>query len=209
MRRSLNFRFSLIALAGCVWSLSTAAAATNVIMTEALDAGIAGETSPDRPAGGPEPVTSVHTLPPLASVPNPLWAIPLKQLPQTRERPVFSPSRRPPPAVAAAEPAPVAPPPRIKPPEPPPLSLVGTIASDEESFGIFLDNATKDALRLKIGEDYHGWRLRSIHGRQVTIQKDQQTAVLTLPLPGTPSGSEVQLIPVSINNQPPHSARTR
>src|SRR5262245_45321462 len=32
---------------------------------------------------------------------NPLWAIPLRQLPATRERPLFTPSRRPPPPVVA------------------------------------------------------------------------------------------------------------
>ena len=217
MRRSLNFGFSRIALAGfilagCMWQPATAAAATNVITTEALDAGLAGETSPDRPAFAPEPVTSVRITPP-TSVPlrvaNPLWAIPLTQLPVTRERPIFSPSRRPPAVVTNSDPAPVAPPPRNKPPELPPLSLVGTIASEEESFGIFLHPATNDALRLKIGEDYQGWKLRTIRGRQVTMEKDQQTAVLTLPPPGAQSSSEVQLIPVSSNNQPPRSARTR
>ena len=65
------------------------------------------------------------------------------------------------------------------------------------------------ALRLKLGEDYQGWKLRAIQGRQVTMEKDQQTAVLTLPLPGGESSGEVQLIPVSINEQPPRSARNR
>ncbi len=32
---------------------------------------------------------------------NPLWAIPLAQLPNTRDRPIFSPSRRPPPPAVA------------------------------------------------------------------------------------------------------------
>jgi general secretion pathway protein N len=168
---------------------------------------------PDKPAIAPEPVTSARTVPPPASVPlhdaNPLWAIPLTQLPQTRERPIFSPSRRPPPVATASAPTPVAPPPRKKPPELPPLSLVGTIASAEESFAIFLNPATNDALRLKIGGDFQGWKLRSIQGRQATMEKDQQAAVLTLPPPGTQSSSEVQLIPVSINDQPVRSARTR
>ena len=212
MRRSLTVGLSRITVAGLVLSLSAAAAATNAVTTEALDAGIAEETSPGGPAVAPEPATSPRVAPPPSSGSptgvNPLWTIPLKQLSVTRERPVFSPTRRPPPAVIASDPAPVLPPPRKQELAPPPLSLVGTIASAEESFGIFLRHATNDALRLRIGEDYQGWKLRAIHGRQVTMEKDQQTAVLTLPPPGEQSNSEVRLIPVG-TNQPVRSARTR
>src|SRR5260370_10974714 len=91
---------------------------------------------------------------------NPLWAIPLTALSGTRERPIFSPSRRPPaPAVALApvvKPAPVAPKP--KDPERPKFTLVGTVAADREKLGIFLDQSTKAALRLKMGDDYQGWK---------------------------------------------------
>jgi general secretion pathway protein N len=79
-----------------------------------------------------------------------------------------------------------APPPPPKPrAERPQLSLVGTIAGGDESFGIFIDQTTKAALRLKIGDDYQGWRLRSVQGREVTLERDQQTAILSLPQPGT------------------------
>jgi hypothetical protein len=117
--------------------------------------------------------------------PNPLWEIPLSSLATTRERPIFSPSRRPPPPVVAAAPPPQAPPPP-KPPrdERPQLSLVGTVGGEDESFGIFVDQTTKAALRLKVGEDYQGWKLRAVQGREVTLERDQQTAVLSLPQPG-------------------------
>ncbi len=52
------------------------------------------------------------------------------------------------------------------------------------AFGIFLDQSNKTALRLKIGEDFQGWKLRSINGREVTMEKDEQGAVLALPQPG-------------------------
>ena len=82
------------------------------------------------------------------------------------------------------------------------MSLVGTIASDDESYGIFLDESTKAALRLRVGDDYQGWRLRAIQGREVTIEKDQQGAVLTLPEPGGPSSGEVRLIPMTASKMP-------
>jgi general secretion pathway protein N len=119
--------------------------------------------------------------------PNPLWEIPLSSLSTTRERPIFSPSRRPPPPVVAAAPPAPAPPPPPKPPrvERPQLSLVGTVGGGEESFAIFVDLTTKAALRLKIGEDYQGWKLRAVQGREVTLERDQQTTILSLPQPGT------------------------
>ena len=119
--------------------------------------------------------------------PNPLWEIPLSTLSATRERPIFSPSRRPPPPVTAAAPPPAqAPPPPPRPPrvERPQLSLVGTVAGEEESFGLFVDPATKAAFRLKIGEDYQGWKLGTVQGREVMLERDMQSAVLSLPQPG-------------------------
>lgn len=218
MNRSLIVDFSWVCLTWFVLSLPASAAATAVFTTDALDAGLAEETRLAGPAASSpaEPVTSVRVVPPPSASQsplsaNPLWAIPIKQLSVTRDRPIFSPSRRPPPPVIASDPAPVPPPPppRKKEAEPPPFSLVGTIASDEESFGIFLDHATKQALRLKVGEVYQGWTLREIHGRQVTMEKDRQTAVLTLPAPGGQADGGVQLIPVSTNDSPSHSARNR
>ena len=126
-----------------------------------------------------------------------------KTLFNTRDRPVFSPSRRPPPEVVA-EPvaARPAPPPRKVEIEPPSLSLVGTIASGDDSFGIFLDQSTKAALRLRIGDDYQGWRLRIINGREATMEKDEQRALLTLPPPGSETSGDVRLLPVNAASRP-------
>lgn len=123
---------------------------------------------------------------------NPLWAVPLKLLAVTRERPIFSPSRRPPPppVLAAAHAAVVKPPPP-NPAEPdhPLLSLVGTIVGESESVGIFIDQATKDVIRLRTGQDHAGWILRSVRGREATFDKDHRTATLALPAPGAePAG---------------------
>jgi len=115
---------------------------------------------------------------------NPLWAIPLKNLSVTRERPIFSASRRPPaPAVAAAPYVPPRAP--SKPPEPerPQLTLVGTIAGQQEAFGIFLDQTTNDVVRLKLGDAQRGWLLRRVLKREVMLEKDRETVVLALPAP--------------------------
>jgi hypothetical protein len=153
----------------------------------------------DSPAAPAPEVVKPPEQPPAAAErtpsANPLWAIPLANLSNTRERPIFSSSRRPPPPAVASVPVAKALPPPPKPPraERPQLSLVGTIASGDQSFGIFVDQTTKAALRLKIGEDYQGWRLRSVQGREVTLERDQLTTILSLPQPGTGAAGQVRV----------------
>jgi hypothetical protein len=121
----------------------------------------------------------------LAQGGNPLWSLPLNSLSVTRERPIFSPSRRPPPPVIAAPYVPPAsPPPPPKPPEPdhPSLALVGTLAGDSQGVGIFVNDADKSTLRLRTGEDYEGWVLRSVRGGEAIFEKGDRTATLALPL---------------------------
>lgn len=206
VRRHCAIGMLLLAL-----SLHGAAIASAATSGDSLDADLSDEApAAGSPALSPdpaEPVTTVRVAAPQAAPErtpsaNPLWGIPLTQLSGTRERPIFSPSRRPPAPTAAVEQVQVKPPVRKKVIEPPQLSLVGTIAGDDESYGIFLDQATKAALRLKVGDDYHGWRLRTIQGREVTIEKDQQGAVLTLPEPGGPASGEVRLIPMTASKLP-------
>ncbi|WP_315834379.1 hypothetical protein [Bradyrhizobium prioriisuperbiae] len=173
------------------------------------DAPISGlPVSPRIDAADPAPAVPSMVMPrPSALAPapqrplsaNPLWSLPLAQLPVTRERPIFSPSRRPPPTAVAADLVAEAPrpPPPPREPERPDLELVGTIASGDEGFGIFLDQSTKTPLRLKVGEDYQGWKLRSVRGREATLVRDQQAAVMTLPQPDGTGEGEVHLMPVS------------
>jgi len=117
---------------------------------------------------------------------NPLWAIPLKTLSATRERPLFTPSRRAPAPVIAgpppAQPIAAAPPPPA--PEKPRLSLVGAIVGERESIAVLLDEGTRDIVRLRTGESHAGWTLRSVRRREATLEKDRETMILALPLPG-------------------------
>src|SRR5215813_3236065 len=117
---------------------------------------------------------------------NPLWSIPAKALTATRERPIFSPSRRPPPAPIIAAPY-VPPPPTSKPAEPerPLLTLVGTVTGEHEAFGIFLDQTANKIVRLRLGDDHGGWTLRQVRGREVMLQKHDEIVFLALPPPGT------------------------
>jgi general secretion pathway protein N len=117
---------------------------------------------------------------------NPLWAVPLEALMETRARPLFSPSRRPPPppVVAASPPAPPPKPPAPREPDQPRLTLVGTVTGASDRIGIFVDESSKDVIRMRIGETHAGWILRSVHRRAASFAKDRQEATLAFPNPG-------------------------
>lgn len=111
---------------------------------------------------------------------NPLWGIPVSALTATRERPIFSPTRRPP----APPPEPVAaaePPPPPAEPEQPLLTLVGTATGETDNVAVVVDQNTKNLVRLHIGEAVSGWYLRSIDSRAMTLEKDNRRVTLTLP----------------------------
>jgi general secretion pathway protein N len=134
---------------------------------------------------------------------NPLWAVPLRALSATRERPLFSPSRRAPAPTVTAAPV-VAPPPPAPPapPERPSLMLAGTIIGQTDKIAIFFDPGSRTALRLRLGESNGaGWVLRSVGARDAILEKDHHSFTLTLPAPGdnvpapgaAPPGAEEQL----------------
>jgi general secretion pathway protein N len=191
---------ALIALAGEAAAQSGFPTAQAALDTNSLPGGGVSSPSPDLAPGEIAP-TPVEPAPEAIRPPsparaareprgNPLWAIPLKSLNATRERPIFLPSRRAPaPAVAGPPPAPVRPPPP-PPAEPdrPRLALVGAVAGDAEGIAIFVDETTRGIVRLRTGENHLGWTLRSVRGREATMQKDRQTVLLALPAPTDPGG---------------------
>ncbi len=115
---------------------------------------------------------------------NPLWGVPISALSATRERPIFSASRRPPapppPIPVAAAPLPPPPPP----PEQPHFTLVGTALGKPSDVALVLDQTTKSLVRLHVGESASGWFLRSVEGRTMTLEKESQVVTLSLPVPG-------------------------
>ena len=136
------------------------------------------DAAPRRVADQPAPATG-----------NPLWRLPLKQFSATRERPMFSPSRRPAePALTYVAPVAVQQPPKPREPERPTISLAGTIIGTDGYRGaVFRDTSSQDVLRLRVGEDYHGWVLLLIAPREARLVKNGQQALLELPVPaGTP-----------------------
>jgi len=145
------------------------------------------------PVASPEP-------PALAG--NPLWALPLEQLATTRERPIFSPSRRPAAPPTLTHVAPVAVPLPAKPPavERPAVSLIGTVIGTNVRLALFFEAATHKVVRLRVGQEHEGWVLSRVKEREVTLVKGaEQTLVFGLPPPGemTATSSPPVLIPVN------------
>jgi general secretion pathway protein N len=116
---------------------------------------------------------------------NPLWGIPISALDATRERPIFSASRRPPmPPVVAQRVAAAPPPPKPAEPERPLLTLVGTAIGNPKNVAVVLDRATKTLVRLHVGEAVAGWVLRAVDSRTMTVEKNSQAVTVALPAPG-------------------------
>ena len=113
---------------------------------------------------------------------NPLWAIPLTSLNATKERPIFSPSRRSP-AVAGLSTTQSPSPQADEQSRRPLLALVGVIAGEDDGIAIFIDETTKGVLRLRTGESHLGWTLQLVKGREVTLHSDSETTILALPNP--------------------------
>jgi general secretion pathway protein N len=193
-RRADGLAFGGSALLASLLGLMSATAAPDL----AVDPGLrpvprAPELGFDRPApdvAAPAPgIAQAPDTPkaaPVAHAGNPLWAVPLSSLTVTRERPLFSSSRRPPPPAVVAAPVvqtrPPPPPQQPREPERPRLSLVGTVGGDQ-GIAVFIDQTTQAVVRLRTGEGHDGWVLRAVGGREVTLQNDRDTAVLTLPRP--------------------------
>src|SRR5215475_6845722 len=132
------------------------------------------------------------------SVGNVVRAVPLSKLSLTRDRPIFSPSRRPPPPPVAM-PVIAKPVERAKPAEPenPPLVLVGTVVGEDSGIAVLVEQTTENVVKLRVNESHQGWTLKSIQGREVTFQNDRKSSVLALAPPGgtEPASSQAALEP--------------
>jgi general secretion pathway protein N len=119
---------------------------------------------------------------------NPLWTVPLSALSATRDRPLFSASRRPP---IVAVPI-VAPPPEQEalappPPERPLLTLIGTIVSPKASVAMLQGSDAEAISRLRVGQENDGWQVRGISLRSIVVEKGAQSVQLDMPRPNETS----------------------
>ena len=111
-----------------------------------------------------------------ATLANPLEAQSLDRLSATRERPLFSPTRRP-------TPPPPPPPPEVAAfavvPQPPNLQLFGIVVDDEGARAI-VRSSNEKVDRVQIGDDIGGWKVSQIEGRRLVLSLDGRFATFTL-----------------------------
>jgi general secretion pathway protein N len=140
---------------------------------------------------------------PTGTLANPLEAQPLDRLSATRERPLFSPTRRP-------TPLPPPPPPEPAPvalvPQPPNVQLFGIVVDDDGARAI-VRAGTEKVDRVQIGDDIGGWKVSQIEGRRLVLSLDGRFATFTLfssdSAQQPPRDADTQAGPVT--NQPPNT----
>jgi general secretion pathway protein N len=203
-------------LLGTFWVAIPALGIASPNLNYQLDPGGLDVGAPPRLA--PHPKSEPDTAAPAPNaVANPLWAVPLKSLSATRERPLFTPSRRPPAAALASTPAAPAPTPPPSPAvEHPTLTLVGTVHRDNLSIAVFTEPSTHATVRLHTGEGHMGWILNSVERNSVILQKGAQTETLALPRtvtaqaePAASAGSGAATPVTWVMPVPPNSAGRR
>lgn len=160
-----------------------------VILATALAGGEAFAQSAGAPASEALAAVSAREA---AAPCNPLDVVPLAQLSATRDRPLFTPSRRPPappapPVVAAPSPAAAAPAATAE-SEAPPFALVGTIIGQSDRIAIFVNASSKLATRLREGEQDSGWTLRAIDPRAAVFEANGRRVTLDLAAADAPTG---------------------
>jgi len=101
------------------------------------------------------------------------------QLAATRDRPLFTPTRKPPevapPPVVAIE-APVAEP---SPPSPPQVYLAGVIVDENGPRAMLRTDATK-VTPVRIGDEVSGWMVTMIGRQQLTLSLDDHSLIVSL-----------------------------
>jgi hypothetical protein len=106
---------------------------------------------------------------------SPLAEQPLDRFSAMRDRPLFSPTRRPPapPPVAAAPP----PPPPLPPPD---LALLGVVMDGDNAGAIVRAGPTAKIARVHIGDQIAGWTVGQIEARKLVLLLNGRTATFNM-----------------------------
>lgn len=114
---------------------------------------------------------------------------PLEELQATRERPLFSPNRRPPAAEAETE----APPPIVE-SSSLPFELTGVALGSDVRVAILRNKSSNEEARLKEGEKLDAWTIEIVTDRYVVLRGDGKRVRLWLFNDSKKAGVEVRQI---------------
>jgi hypothetical protein len=123
-----------------------------------------------------------------ATIENPLAKQLLQSLPATLKRPLFTPSRRPPPP----EPTPIVRVEQPQPPQPaaqPAIVLVGTMIDSQGPQAILRSGGDNKDMRVRVGDDVSGWKIKDIDESHLTLALDDRTFSVAL-FPANASSSQ-------------------
>lgn len=101
---------------------------------------------------------------------------PLEELKATRERPLFSPRRRPDEAVVALPETPVT----QAPPETAPFDLTGVVMGEDRAVAILHNRETQETVHLHQGETAQSWSVAEIAQRHVVLRNEGRQVRLQL-----------------------------
>ena len=107
----------------------------------------------------------------------------LDALEATRQRPLFAPTRRPPPREAASAPAEAAAAPDAPVPAPN-LELRGVIVGHDRRVAIVKHPQDAKTTDLSIGDRIDGWVVMAIQPRTIVLHRDFRSVALDMPEPG-------------------------
>jgi general secretion pathway protein N len=110
---------------------------------------------------------------------NPMASSPLERFAATRERPLFSEGRRPPPSRVEADRAPE-PPPKAEPPEPPRVTVVGVLRNEQGTRALVRPKPADKVREVRVGDEIGGWKVEEIGPRRVILASETRTKAFTL-----------------------------
>ena len=153
-----------------------------------------------------EPQSAARASAPARSeLSNPVAKLRLEDMRITRERPLFSPTRRPPQPVEAI--APVTPPAPVQAKEevaaPPPFDLVGSVVGASASYVLLLNRETHEMARLSQGGEAAGWKVGIVSQRSVVLERDGRRVTLSFAQPATSGASPAPELATAAPSVPP------
>jgi hypothetical protein len=108
---------------------------------------------------------------------TPLAVQPFDSLRASRERPLFSPTRRPPAPPPVVERRPDPPPP---PPPPPNVALFAVVVVGDDARAVVRTAPGADVTRVRTGDDIGGWTVARIESQRLVLSLDGRLATFTM-----------------------------
>ncbi len=163
----------MIARRGSGWLASTLLLGVCLALAALVYAQVRTEAPGVAPSGGG------GGTPPLAALPaQPSYALaPLDDFSAILERPLFSPTRRPPAQDEAAAPTPDS---KLQ------VTLVGVIISSEEQIAIVRLKDASRFVRLGVGDSFQGWTVYAIEPSRITFRRGDVEDHIELPFDAPP-----------------------